>query len=188
MNSTPDMTSLVVSSGTHPLVTSTSADLHIALASNHDFSDALHQVMHVAELSNMSRSTPPLRVAIEIQTPPGAIVNVYVSRQADSTYRAQLSTNDPQALAWVQSQVGSLKDTSESGSAIRWSPAQLEPGTPSLATSSGSTGGDRSYDWDRGGQQDQPGYQDDEPRRASLYEEDEPEAAFETFTAVGGVA
>jgi hypothetical protein len=189
MNATPEMTSLVVSSGTHPLVTSTSADLHIALASNHDFTDALHQVMHVAELSNMSRSTPPLRVAIEIQTPPGAIVNVYVSRQADSTYRAQLSTSDPQALAWVNSQIGSLKDTADSGSAIRWSPAQLEPGSASLATSSGSTGSDRGYDWDRGGQ-GQSGYSQEErdSRRPAYEADDESEASFETFSIVGGVA
>ena len=189
MNATPEMTSLVVSSGTHPLVTSTPADVHIALASNHDFSDALHQVMHVAELGNMSRTTPPLRVAIEIQTPPGAIVNVYVSRQADSSYRAQLSTSDPRALSWVQDQIGSLKDTTGSGSAIRWSPAQLETATSSLGTSSGSTGGDRQDAWDRGGQ-GQSGYQQDErpARRRPAYEAEEPEAAFETFSAVGGVA
>lgn len=190
MNMTPEMTSLVVSNGTHPLVTSTPADLHIALGTNHDFAHALDQVMHVAELSNMSRATPPLRVAIEIQTPPGAIVNVYVSRQTDSSYRAQLSTNDPQALAWVQGQIGTLKGSTESGSAIRWSPAQLEPGTPSLATSSASTGSDRGYDWDRGGRQDQSGYQQ-QPRapRPVPVEDDEPDLAFaETFGVLGGVA
>jgi hypothetical protein len=191
MNSTLDLPSLVVSNGTNPLVTRTSADLHIQLGSNHDFTDALNQVMHVAELGNMSRSTPPLRVAIEIQTPPGAIVNVYVSRQADSSYRAQLSTNDPQALAWVQNQIGSLKNTSDAGSAIRWSPAQLEPGTPSLSTSSGSANSDRNLDWNRGGQQGQSNQQQDErPARRSVYDEsDDNESAFlETFTAVGGVA
>jgi hypothetical protein len=190
MNSSPEMTSLIVSSGTHPLVTSTTADVHIALDSNHNFTDALDQVMHIAELGNMSRSTPPLRVAIEIQTPPGAIVNVYVSRQSDSSYRAQLSTNDPQALAWVQDQIGSLKNTSDSGSAIRWSPAQLEPGTASLSTSSNSANSERGYDWNRGGQQGQSGYQQDERnnRRRSTYMTDEPETAFETFSTVGGVA
>ena len=191
MNSNLDMTSLVVSSGTNPLVMRTSADLHIALATNHDFTDALDQVMHVAELSNMSRSTPPLRVAIEIQTPPGAIVNVYVSRQADSSYRAQLSTSDPQALSWVQNQISSLKGSTDTGSAIRWSPAQLEPAA-GLSTSSSSTGSDRGYDWNRGGQQGQSGYNQDErtPRRRALFNDSpEPDAAFaETFAVVGGVA
>jgi hypothetical protein len=193
MNSNLDMTNLVVTTGTNPLVMRTSADLHIALGTNHDFTDALNQVMRVAELSNMSRSTPPLRVAIEIQTPPGAIVNVYVSRQADSSYRAQLSTSDPQALSWVQGQISSLKGTTDTGSAIRWSPAQLDPGAASLSTSSSSTGNDRGYDWNRGGQQGQSGYQQEERnsrrRAADTDSSDDSDVAFAaTFAAVGGVA
>ncbi len=191
MNSTLDILSPVVSNGTNPLVMRTSADLHISLGTNHDFTDALDQVMRVAELGNMSRTTPPLRVAIEIQTPPGAIVNVYVSRQADSSYRAQLSTNDPEALRWVQTQIGSLKGATDTGSAIRWSPAQLESGTTATAGST-SSGSDRGYDWNRGGQQGQSGYQQDERtprRRAAAYDEsDEPDTFAATFATVGGVA
>ena len=56
-----------------------------------------------------------MRVAIEIQTPPGAIVNVYVSKQPDDQWRAQLSTNDPQALSWVQDKMSSLRQSNEFG-------------------------------------------------------------------------
>jgi hypothetical protein len=189
MTSTLEMQNLVVSSGTHPLVTRADADLHIQLGTNADFHQALDQVMHVAELSNLSRVTPPLRVAIEIQTPPGAIVNLYISRQPDSSYRAQLSTNDAQALGWVQQQVGSLKETTDSGTDIRWSPAQLESGTPATA-GAGSSGSDRDLDWNRGGQQGQTGYQQDERRRPAYVPVDEAESLgfFEAITAVGGAA
>jgi hypothetical protein len=191
MASTLEMQNVVVSSGTHPLVTRADADLHIQLGTNADFHHALDQVMHVAEMSNLSRITPPLRVAIEIQTPPGAIVNLYVSRQPDSSYRAQLSTNDAQALGWMQQQVGSLKETTDSGTAIRWSPAQLDSGTTATA-GAGSSGSDRDLNWDRGGQQGQSGYEQDEreSRRPAYEQPEEAESLgfFETVTALGGVS
>jgi len=162
MNATLEMPSMVASTGTNPLVNRTSADVHILLGSNKDFTEALEQVVHVADLSNLSKVTPPLRVAIEIQTPPGAIVNVYVSRQADS-YRAQLSTDDPVALSWVQDQISSLKTSSDSGVAVKWLPAQLEA-SPTAGAST-SSGGDRNLDWNRG--QNQQGYQDANERQQS---------------------
>jgi hypothetical protein len=143
-------------------------------------------VVHVADLSNLSRVTPPLRVAIEIQTPPGAIVNVYVSRHADS-YRAQLSTDDPVALGWVQSQISSLKQSSDSGVAVKWLPAQLET---SSAAASTSTGSDRNLDWNRG--QNQQGYQQDErqqPARQTrdAYADDDSSEASVPFLETLGV-
>jgi hypothetical protein len=148
MNATLDLSDLMVSTGTTPEVTHGSADVQILLGTNNDFKDALTQVMHVAELSNLSATTPPLRVAIEIQTPPGAVVNLYVSKQPDNTYRAQLSTDDVQALHWVQQQIGSLKESTETGVEVRWLPAQLESAPAS--SSSGNSQNDSA--WNRGGQ------------------------------------
>ena len=189
MNATLETSSLVASNGTNPLVTRTSADVHILLGSNKDFTEALEQVVHVADLSNLSKVTPPLRVAIEIQTPPGAIVNVYVSRQADS-YRAQLSTDDPVALSWVQDQISSLKTSSDSGVAVKWLPAQLEA-SPTAGAST-SSGGDRNLDWNRG--QNQQGYQDANERqqssrqqRGSYADEDSAEEAHVPFLETLGI-
>jgi hypothetical protein len=168
MNATLEMPNLVASTGVNPLVTRTPADVHILLGTNKDFQEALEQVVHVADLSNLSRVTPPLRVAIEIQTPPGAIVNVFVSRQADS-YRAQLSTNDPVALAWVQSQIPSLKQSTDSGVSVRWLPAQMETSSASAST---STGSDRNLDWNRGGQNQQDDQQADERQQSARQKRD----------------
>jgi hypothetical protein len=164
MNATLDMTDLMVSNGSTPLVTRTSADVNILLGTNNDFKDALAQVMHVAELSNLSASTPPLRVAIEIQTPPGAVVNLYVSKMPDNTYRVQLGTDDVQALNWVQGQIGSLKQSTDTGVEVRWLPAQLE--TTSFLTTSSS--GESGLGWNRGGGQGQwQGQQQGEERQQS---------------------
>jgi hypothetical protein len=163
MNATLEMPSMIANSGTNPLVAKTSADVHILLGTNNDFHEAIDHVLHVAELSNLSATSNPLRVAIEIQTPPGAIVSVYVSRQADSSYRAQLSTDDVQALSWVQDQIGSLKSATNTGTDIRWAPAQLETGTTTADTASSSNGG--NLDWNRGGNQDSNQSPDERPAR-----------------------
>jgi hypothetical protein len=164
MNATLDLPDLVVSTGTNPMVMKNSADVSIQLGSNHDFKDALGQVMRVAELSGLSNSTPPLRVAIEIQTPPGAIVNVYVSKQSDG-YRAQLSANDPQALSWVQDQIGSLRQSTDTGVSVRWLPAQMESSSSS-SLSTASSGSESGLSWDRGGQGQQGNSQSNERQPA----------------------
>ena len=135
------------------------ADLHIQLSSNNDFQDALTQVMHVAQLTQTSETRTPMRVEMEIQTPPGAIVNVYVSKQNDQ-WRAQLSTNDPQALSWVQDQMTSLRQSNNIGVEVKWLPPQME----SAPTSSG--GQDANLSWDRGGQ-GQSNYQQPDDRQQS---------------------
>ena len=135
-------------------------DMNILLSSNNDFHDALKQVMHVADLTQTSQSVTPMRVEMEIQTPPGAIVNVYVSKQNDQL-RAQLSTNDPVALAWVQNQMSSLRQSNDIGVSVRWLPPQMESGTFATSTSSGSQ--DSNLGWDRGGQ-GQSNYQQQEER------------------------
>ncbi len=160
MNATLDLPNLVVSTGVNPMVSRTSADVNIQLGGNQDFKDALSQVMHVAELSGLSSSTPPLRVAIEIQTPPGAIVNVYVSRQDDG-YRAQLSASDPQALSYVQDQISSLRQSTDTGVPVRWLPAQLETSSSVASSSSGESG----LSWDRGGQSQQGNQQTADDRQ-----------------------
>ena len=76
-------------------------------------------------------------------------MNLFVSKQPDDTYRAQLSTNDVQALHWVQDQIGSLKASTDTGVAVRWLPAQLE----TAATASSSSGSNQQDSaWNRGGQ------------------------------------
>ena len=166
----------------------TPADVHILLNSNNDFQDALKQVMHVAQLTQTDDSPAPMRVAIEIQTPPGAIVNVYVSRQNDQ-WRAQLSTNDPQALTWVQDKMSSIR-SGDVGVDVKWLPPQME---------SSSTGGNTNSNlgWDRGGQ-NQSNYQQPEERSQSRRQgkaSPEPEletvgasAFMNTFAAVQGAA
>jgi hypothetical protein len=164
MNATLDLPNLVASTGTDPMTAKASPDLTIQLGSNQGFKDALGQVMRVAEVSGLSSTTPPLRVAIEIQTPPGAIVNVYVSKQDDG-YRAQLSATDPQALSYVQDQISSLRQSTDTGVSVRWLPAQLET---SSSLSSGSSSNESGLSWDRGGQGQQGQQQQaDERRQAS---------------------
>jgi len=131
------------------------AEMNILLSSNNDFHDALTQVMHVAQLTQTNESRTPMRVEMEIQTPPGAIVNVYVSRQNDQ-WRAQLSTNDPQALSWVQDQMSSLRQSNTFGMEVRWLPPQME----------GSASHNADLSWDRGGQ-GQAGYQQPDDRSQS---------------------
>ena len=159
MNATLDLTDLMSGTGTTSAASRTPADVNILLGTNNDFKDALAQVMHVAELSNMSSNTPPLRVAIEVQTPPGAVVNLYVSKQPDDSYRAQLSTDDVQALHWVQDQIGSLKESTDTGVSVKWLPAQLETTT---ASSSSSSSSQQDSAWNRGGQSWQSSQQQQE--------------------------
>ena len=148
---------LTNSTGASAALQQTNADVHIQLSSNSDFEDALAQVMHVAQLSEAVSSRAPMRIAMELQTPPGAIVNVYVSKQDDG-YRAQLSTNDAQALSWVQNKMSSLNQSNEFGVQVRWLPPQMEGGT----APSTSSGNDSNLTWDRGGQNQQGQQQSDE--------------------------
>jgi hypothetical protein len=172
--------------GTNTVSQQPAVDLHIQLSTNNDFEDALKQVMHVAQLTQTNESVAPMRIAMEIQTPPGAIVNVYVSRQNDQ-WRAQLSTNDPQALSWVQDKMSSLK-SNDLGVEVRWLPPQME-------TASTSSGNDSSLSWDRGGQE-QPGHQnqEDERQQPSRQKKSEVFAGIgagqfmQTLTAVGSAA
>ncbi len=162
------------------------ADVNVLLASNSDFEDALKQVMHVAELTQTNQSLTPMRVAIEIQTPPGAIVNVYVSRQNDQ-WRAQLSTNDPQALTWVQDKMNSIR-SGDLGVDVKWLPPQME---------SSSGGNNSNLAWNRGSQ-NQPNYQQPDERSQSQRQKKarpEPELAavgashfMDTLTAIGEAA
>jgi len=158
----PDLT-VLSGNGGNAVPTQGNADLHIQLASNSDFTDALKQVMHIAQLTQTSESRAPMRVEMEIQTPPGAVVNVYVSKQDDG-WRAQLSTNDPAALSWVQDQVSSLRQSGDLGVEVKWLPPQMESGT-TLTTSSSQ---DSNLAWNQGGQgqsNDQPPDERQQPGR-----------------------
>ncbi len=173
-------------------MTRTPAEVNILLGTNHDFEDALKQVVHIAQLNDVVGSRTPTRIAIELQTPPGAMVNVYVSKQND-TYRAQLSTSDPSALSWVQEKITTLRQSNESGVEVKWLPAQMEsnPAAPTTTAGNGS-----SPDWNREGQNQN--YQPPDERAQSgrrdqaLYEEDPADGEGETFTinlaALGGAA
>jgi hypothetical protein len=173
--------------GTNTVPQQTAVDLHIQLSTNNDFEDALKQVMHVAQLTQTSQSRTPMRVELEIQTPPGAIVNVYVSKQNDQ-WRAQLSTNDLQALAWVQDKMSSLRQSNDLGVEVRWLPPQME----SLST--GSSSNESGLGWDRGGQ-GQQGYQQQNEqqqsgrqKRSELYSGIGAGQFMEALTAVGSAA
>lgn len=177
--------------GNAPAAAQQHADVNIVLSTNSDFEDALQQVMHIASLSQTSSSQAPMRVAIEIQTPPGAIVNVYVSKQDDG-YRAQLSTNDPQALSWVQDKMSTLR-SSDLGVSVKWLPPQME----SAATT--TTGGGSNLGWERNNQ-NQPQYhqqqQQDERPQPQRRTQEEPALAgvsaaddfMTTFSSLQGVA
>jgi hypothetical protein len=78
-----------------------------------------------------------------------------------------LSTNDPQALAWVQDQITSLRQTTDTGVNVRWLPAQMETGTANITTSSSSSGNEQNSAWDRGGQGQQNQPQPDDDREQS---------------------
>jgi hypothetical protein len=169
-----------------------SADVNILLSSNNDFEDAIKQVVHIAQLSDASSSRTPTRIAIELQTPPGAIVNVYVSKQNDQ-YRAQLSTNDPAALSWVQDKITSLRQSNDLGVEVKWLPAQMESNTLSASSSSSN---ESNLNWNRDGQNQNQQTADDrsQSRRqnaASTYDdvaETEADAFATSFETAGGVA
>jgi len=156
MNTSLSFPELFSSCATSTLSQQSPADLQILLSSNHDFEDALKQVMHVAQLTQTNESRTPMRVEIEIQTPPGAIVNVYVSRQNDQ-WRAQLSTNDLQALNWVQDKMSSLRQSNEFGVEVRWLPPQMD----------GSSSHNANLSWDRSGQGQSSSYQQPDERQQS---------------------
>jgi hypothetical protein len=94
------------------------------LSQNGEFQGVMRQVLQHIQNDPTLTILSPQRVSVEIQTPPGAIVNVYISRQNDQ-FRAQLSTSDPQALKWVQDQVSALQQSPETRS-VQWLPAQME--------------------------------------------------------------
>ena len=173
---------------------SSASDVNILLSSNNDFEDALKQVVHIAQLNDAAGSTSePTRVAIELQTPPGAIVNVYVSKQDDSTYRAQLSTTDPGALSWVQDKIATLRQGDDLGVQVKWLPAQIESSTSLSATTSGDSS---NLNWNRDGQQQNNPTADDQSRNQqqnqSSYEDglsdEESDSFASNLQAVGGAA
>lgn len=165
-------------------------DVNILLSSNNDFHDAMQQVIRIAQLNDAAGSVNPTRVAIELQTPPGAIVNVYVSKQEDS-YRAQLSTTDPAALSWVQDQITSLRQSNETGVEVKWLPAQIESTNTLSATTAASNGS--GPNWNSDGQNHNPSSGDQsqyQGREQSFYEdptEAEAEAFASSFVTAGGL-
>jgi hypothetical protein len=184
MNAVLELPQPILNGAATTTVASTEKDVHIVLGSNSEFTDALQQVMHVAKASGLSESTPPLRVEIQIQTPAGAVVNVYVSRQDDG-YRAQLSTNDPQALSWLKDQVTSLRQSSDLSVDTRWLPAQLETTSTAHASSSSSWQNDQQSG---GGQQQLPDERPSSSRQKKAESEDSlltPDDSF--FTALAGL-
>jgi hypothetical protein len=181
----------LVSSAIANVATRAPAEVNILLSSNSDFEDALKQVVHIAQLRDSSAVLSPTRIAIELQTPPGAIVNVYVSKQDDG-YRAQLSTSDPAALSWVQDKITTLRQGNEPGVEVKWLPAQLESNSLS-ATATSSNGS--NLDWNRNGQNQnyqQPDDRSQSQRQEPSSTEDLVEAEAETFstslTTAGGAA
>ena len=139
---------------------------HKVLNSNSEFTGVLRQAVHQVQSDPSVSVLSPRRISIEIQTPPGAVVNVYISRQNDQ-FRAQLSTSDPQALKWVQDQVSALQQSPDMGSDVRWLPAQLESQQ-------------RDESWRGGNNQDQP--TPDERNQKKAPESQNPEDDFMNIT------
>jgi hypothetical protein len=192
MNTDLTLPAEMIAGATASTTSSNAPEVNILLSSNNDFSDALKQVVHIAQLNEATGTTNPTRVAIELQTPPGAIVNVYVSKQDDS-YRAQLSTNDPAALSWVQDQISSLRQNNDLGVEVKWLPAQIE-GTSSLSATTTPSDGS-GLNWNRDGQQQNNPQSDDQSQyqrqNSSSYEdltEAEAESFASSFVTAGGVA
>jgi hypothetical protein len=187
MNALLNFPEIFSGSGTSTVSEHTPVNMHIQLSTNNDFEDALKQVMHVAQLTQTNESRTPMRVAIEIQTPPGAIVNVYVSRQNDQ-WRAQLSTSDVQALTWVQDKMSSLRQSDDIGVDVKWLPPQIE----TISTSASS---ESNLGWDRGSQSQQNFQQEQEDRqqtarqkRAEVFAGIGSGQFMETLTTVGSAA
>jgi len=180
---------------TAPSVTTVSrapAEVNILLSANQDFQDALKQVVHIAALNDAAGARTPTRIAIELQTPPGAIVNVYVSKQ-DDQYRAQLSTSDPAALSWVQDKITTLRQSNDSGVEVKWLPAQIET-SPLSATAPSSTGSNLNSNRDGQNQNNQQpddrsqSQRQDQPSSYEDLTEAEAEIFASSLASVGGVA
>ncbi len=191
MNSNLDLADMITDAAART-ISAPAPEVNILLSSNHDFEDALKQVVHIAQLNDASATPTPTRVAIELQTPPGAIVNVYVSRHED-TYRAQLSATDPAALSWVQDKIAALRQSNDLGVEVKWLPAQLEPNSPLSATTPSSDGS--NLNWNRDGQQhhnptpdDRPQSQRQDPSSLEDLTEAEAESFAASFATLGGAA
>ena len=194
MNTDLNLSTVIASASTNT-ASSTAPSVNILLSSNNDFEDALKQVIHIAQLNDATRASTatPTRVAIELQTPPGAIVNVYVSKQDDGGYRAQLSANDPAALSWVQDKIASLRQGNDLGVDVKWLPAQVESSSSLSATTTSSDSS--NLNWNRDGQQhNNPSSDDRSQYQAQPFssEDDLSEAEADSFAtnleAVGGLA
>ena len=190
MNTDLNLPEMIASANT-ATASSTSPEVNILLSSNNDFEDALKQVVHIAQLNEATGTITPTRVAIELQTPPGAIVNVYVSKHEDS-YRAQLSTTDPAALSWVQDKIATLRQSNDLGVEVKWLPAQVESNSSLSATTTSSDGS--NLNWNRDGQQQNNPSSDDQSQyqgqHHTSYEDELAEVEADTFAAnfatVGG--
>ncbi len=191
MNSNLDLADMITDAAART-ISAPAPEVNILLSSNHDFEDALKQVVHIAQLNDASATPTPTRVAIELQTPPGAIVNVYVSKHED-TYRAQLSATDPAALSWVQDKIAALRQSNDLGVEVKWLPAQLEANSPLSATTPSSDGS--NLNWNRDGQQhhnptpdDRPQSQRQDPSSLEDLTEAEAESFAASFATLGGAA
>jgi hypothetical protein len=68
-----------------------------------------------------------------------------------------LSTNDLQALNWVQDKMSSLRQSNEFGVEVRWLPPQMD----------GSSSHNANLSWDRSGQGQSSSYQQPDERQQS---------------------
>ncbi len=79
----------------------------------------------------------PQRIAIDLQTPPGATVTVFFSQSNSGQLRAQMSANDPGAMQWLQQQVATLRQN-ETGPSVVWLPPQMDQSNNSNQNPSGN--------------------------------------------------
>jgi hypothetical protein len=95
------------------------AEKSVTLTSNTQFVDVIRQALDEQPMPT------PQRIAVELQTPPGATVTVFFS-QANGQLRAQLSASDSGSLHWLQEQVSGLREGGGNAGSVVWLPPQLD--------------------------------------------------------------
>lgn len=89
----------------------------ITVSNSEQFAEAVQNAL------NTPRELLPRRVEIQMQTPPGAVVTLSLTR-SNGELRAQFDANSAQTLQWLNNEVGRLQNMNF-GMAVRWAPPQM---------------------------------------------------------------
>ncbi len=89
----------------------------ITVSNSEQFAEAVQNAL------NTPRELLPRRVEIQVQTPPGAVVTLSLTR-SNGELRAQFDANNAQTLQWLNNEVGRLQNMNF-GLTVRWAPPQM---------------------------------------------------------------